>query len=149
MASFRRILHATDFSGPSRRAFVTALGLAKANRAELTIAHVLVPTMPPVGDMYAAAVPPNLYEDLEAAARRHAQSRLARLVAKAKTAKVRVRSVILAGIPHEQIVRRARQADLIVIGTHGRTGLPRLFLGSVAARVVTLAPCPVLTVRGR
>lgn len=148
MALFRRILYATDFSAPSRRAFATALALAKANRAELTVAHVLVPPMPPIGDMY-AAVPPRVYEDLAADTRRRAQAEMTRLVAKAKTAKVRVRGVLLDGIPHEQIVRRARRADLVVIGTHGRTGLPRLFLGSVAARVVALAPCPVLTVRGR
>jgi nucleotide-binding universal stress UspA family protein len=90
-----------------------------------------------------------VYEDLAADTRRRAQAEMTRLVAKAKTAKVRVRGVLLDGIPHEQIVRRARRADLVVIGTHGRTGLPRLFLGSVAARVVALAPCPVLTVRGR
>jgi len=54
-------------------------------------------------------------------------------------------------VADEQIVRAARskKADVIVLGTHGRTGLARLFLGSVASRVVTAAPCPVLTVRGR
>ena len=56
-----------------------------------------------------------------------------------------------AGVAAEQIVRlaRARRADLIVMGTHGRTGFTRALLGSVAARVVALAACPVLTVRGR
>ena len=52
---------------------------------------------------------------------------------------------------HEQIARAAKskKADLIVIGTHGRTGLAKFFLGSVASRVVAAAPCPVLTVRGK
>jgi nucleotide-binding universal stress UspA family protein len=61
------------------------------------------------------------------------------------------KGLVLEGIPHDRIVRAARstRADLIVLGTHGRTGLGRVFLGSVAARVVTLAPCPVLTVRAR
>jgi nucleotide-binding universal stress UspA family protein len=148
MAPFSRILHPTDFSGPAGRAFTPALALAKAHRAELTIAHVLVPPMPPIGDMH-ATVPPSVYEALATAARRRAQSQLARLVVKAKGAKVRARGLLLEGIPHEQIVRRAKRADLIVIGTLGRTGLPRLFLGSVAARVVALARCPVLTVRAR
>jgi len=56
----------------------------------------------------------------------------------------------MEGVPYERIVRAARskRAGLIVIGTHGRTGLSRVFVGSVAERVVRLAPCPVLTVRG-
>ena len=58
---------------------------------------------------------------------------------------------LLEGIAHEQIARaaRARRADLIVIGTHGRTGVAKLFLGSVAGRVVSIAHCPVMTVRGK
>jgi nucleotide-binding universal stress UspA family protein len=64
---------------------------------------------------------------------------------------VRATTLVLEGVAHEQIVRAARskKADLIVIGTHGRTGLAKLFLGSVASRVVAAAHCPVLTVRGR
>jgi nucleotide-binding universal stress UspA family protein len=59
--------------------------------------------------------------------------------------------MLLDGTAHERIVRAARskRADLIVIGTHGRTGLARLFLGSVAGRVVATATCPVMTVRGK
>jgi len=55
------------------------------------------------------------------------------------------------GVPHEGIAQAARskKADLIVIGTHGRTGFAKLFLGPVASPVVVIAPCPVLTVRGR
>jgi universal stress protein A len=54
-------------------------------------------------------------------------------------------------VPHERVARaaRAKKADLLVIGTHGRTGLAKFFLGSVATRLVASAPCPVLTVRGR
>lgn len=60
-------------------------------------------------------------------------------------------SLLTEGVPYERIVRAARskRSDLIVIGTHGRTGFSRVFVGSVAERVVRLAPCPVLTVRGR
>ena len=80
-----------------------------------------------------------------------AQKQLARLVAKAKGARVRARGIVREGVVADQIVRaaRAQRADLIVIGTHGRTGVARFFLGSVAARVAATAPCPVLTVRGR
>jgi nucleotide-binding universal stress UspA family protein len=54
-------------------------------------------------------------------------------------------------VPHEQIARTARRqrADLVVMGTHGRTGLAKIFLGSVAGRVIAIAPCPVMTVRGK
>jgi nucleotide-binding universal stress UspA family protein len=84
-------------------------------------------------------------------ARAWAQKHMDRLLGKAKTARVRARGVLLEGVAHEQIVRAAKRqrADVIVMGTHGRTGMARFFLGSVAARVAATAPCPVLTVRGR
>jgi nucleotide-binding universal stress UspA family protein len=85
------------------------------------------------------------------AARTWAHRKMLPLLAAARTARVRARGMLLEGVAHEQIVRAARRqrADLVVIGTHGRTGVARFFLGSVAARVTATAPCPVLTVRGR
>ena len=104
--------------------------------------------MPLAGEGY---IPPNVYEDLEASARKYADKRLNALQDKARAAGVKTSTLIREGVADEQIVRAARskKADVIVLGTHGRTGLARLFLGSVASRVVTAAPCPVLTVRGR
>jgi nucleotide-binding universal stress UspA family protein len=101
-----------------------------------------------MGEGYATA---QVYDRWLADIRADAQRRLGRLVAQAKKRGVRAKGLVLEGIPHERIVRAARstRADLIVLGTHGRTGLGRVFLGSVAARVVTLASCPVLTVRAR
>lgn len=60
------------------------------------------------------------------------------------------KGLIADGVAHEQILRRARRAkaDMIVLGSHGRTGLARFFLGSVAGRVASMASCPVLTARG-
>jgi nucleotide-binding universal stress UspA family protein len=88
---------------------------------------------------------------MAASARAWAQKHLDRLLVKAKGAKLRARGVLVEGVAHDQIVRaaRGRKAGLIVMGTHGRTGVARFFLGSVAARVAATAPCPVLTVRGR
>lgn len=148
MSTFRRILHASDFSPASRPAFRRALDLARANRARLTLVHVYSPVIPMMGEGYA---PAQVYDKWFADVRADAERRLGRLVAQAKKRGVRAKGLVLEGIPHERIVRAARstRADLIVLGTHGRTGLGRLFLGSVAARVVTLAPCPVLTVRAR
>jgi|RhiMetdeSRZDD1v2_1073273.scaffolds.fasta_scaffold201230_1 nucleotide-binding universal stress UspA family protein len=147
-ASFRHILHPTDFSRASGQAFATAVRLARDNRAALTIVHVLTPFVPIAGEGY---VLPDTYAQIEASTRAAAQKQLERLVAKAKTAGARATGFLLTGVPHDQIVRaaRSRHADLVVIGTHGRTGIARFFLGSVAARVTALAPCPVLTVRGR
>ena len=148
MSHFRRILHASDFSSASRPAFRRALALARANRAGLTIAHVYSTVIPIMGEGYATA---QVYDRWIADIRADAQRRLGRLVAQARKSGVRAKGLLLEGIPHDRIVRAARsvRADLIVLGTHGRTGLGRVFLGSVAARVVTLAPCPVLTVRAR
>ena len=146
MKLYRRILHPTDFSRASRPAFERAVKLARQEGAELLIVHVMVPPAPFVGNGY---VSPKTYEDLEAAARKSAESQLKTVLARAKKAGARAKAILTEGIPVEQIVRAAKgkRADLIVIGTHGRTGFSRFFLGSVAERVVQLAPCPVLTVR--
>jgi nucleotide-binding universal stress UspA family protein len=147
MRRIRRILHATDFSRASTTALKWAVDMAKANRARLTVVHVMAPpSLALPGEGY---VSPALYESLESSARAQANKRLAKVVARAKTAGVRANVLLLEGVPHERIARAARRADLLVIGTHGRSGLAKLFLGSVASRLVTLAPCPVLTVRGR
>jgi nucleotide-binding universal stress UspA family protein len=108
----------------------------------------MVPAVPLMGDGY---VSPKVYEDLEAAARSAAQKQLRKLVDKAKQAGARVKGLLLEGVAHERIAQaaRSRKADLVVIGTHGRTGFAKLFLGSVASRVLAVSPCPVLTVRGK
>ena len=146
MSRIRRIVHASDFSKASRPAFAKALELAKANRAELIVVHALTLVLPFAGGEY---VSPQTWDDLEASARSEAEKHLRTLVAKAKKAGVRAKSVIVIGSPYEQIARAARssRADLLVIGTHGRTGLPKFFLGSVAQRILATARCPVLTVR--
>jgi len=148
MSRIRRILHPSDFSRASGAAFSRAVDLARANKAELLLAHVLTPTVPVIGDGY---VSPKIYEDLAASARDYGKKNLGGLVAKAAKKGVRAKSLLLEGVPHEQIVRAARRqrSDLVVMGTQGRTGLAKLFLGSVAGRVVATCACPVMTVRGR
>jgi len=148
MIRLRRILHPTDFTRASGAAFKRAVARAKADRAQLLIVHVLAPPVPMAGEGY---ISPKLYDDLETTARKYAQKRLAALQAKARKAGVRTVTLLLDGVADEQIARAARlkKADLIVIGTHGRTGLAKFFLGSVTSRVVAAAHCPVLTVRGR
>jgi len=148
MKGVRRILHPTDFSRASGAAFLKAVALAKESRAQLLLVHVMLSPTPFIGDGY---VSPKTYEELEASARRGAQRELAKVVAKAQKAKARVKAVLLEGVPYDRIARvaRSKRADLIVMGTHGRSGLSKFFLGSVAERVIARAPCPVLTVRGK
>ena len=148
MSRIRTILHPTDFSRASAPAFKRAVQMAKDNRAQLLILHVLAPASPML--MTDGYVPPKVYDDMEAAARAEAQKQLRRLVEKAKHSGARVKPILLEGIAHERIIQaaRSRKADLVVIGTHGRGGMSRALIGSVADRVVRLAPCPVLTVRG-
>ncbi len=148
MSRIRRVLHPSDFSRASSKAFAKAVELAKVNRAELLVMHVLALAAPLVGDGY---VSPKVYEDLEASARAWGQKQLGRLLVRARKAGVRAKGILLEGVPPEQIVRAAKskKASLIVIGTHGRTGLAKFVLGSVAGRVVAMAPTPVLTVRSK
>jgi len=149
MRTFRRILHATDLSTASRPALARAIALARQNRAPLSIAHALPLAAWPVGSGFVA---PGTYEVIDRGVREHARKGLTARVARARRAGVRATALLLAGgAPHEQILRAARRAraDLIVIGTHGRSGFSKVLLGSVAERVVRLASCPVLTVRGR
>ena len=148
MGRIRRVLHASDFSRASRAAFDKAVDMARANRAELLLVHVLTPVMPIMGDGY---VSPKTYEDIEASTKAAGQKGLASLVAKARKSGVRVKGLLTDGVTHEAIIRTAksRRADLLVVGTHGRTGLKKFLLGSVAGRAVAMAPCPVLTVRGK
>jgi nucleotide-binding universal stress UspA family protein len=149
MPRLRRIMHATDFSPASTAALKRAMAMAKADRAQLIIVHVMTPpSLALPGDGY---ISPSLYEDLESSARAQAQKRLNASVARARKAGVRATGLLLEGVPHERVARaaRAKKVDLLVIGTHGRTGLAKFFLGSVAARLIASVSCPVLTVRGR
>ena len=148
MSRPRLILHPSDFSPASRPALAQAIATAKEHRAQLLVVHVLAIAMPMMTDGY---VSPRIYDDLMKSAQAEAQRRLDALVGKAKKAGVRATGLLLEGVAAEQIVRaaRGRRAGLVVMGTHGRTGLAKLFLGSVAERVVGSAPCPVMTVRAK
>jgi nucleotide-binding universal stress UspA family protein len=144
----RPILHATDFSSASRPAFAKAIELAKGSRSELLVLHVLNPMVPMIGDR---PIDPPTYAQLQHASRASALKQLARWTARAQAAGARATALLMEGSEAGTITRvaRSRRTSMIVIGTHGRSGLERVLLGSVATRVVSQAPCPVLTVRGR
>jgi nucleotide-binding universal stress UspA family protein len=140
------ILHPTDFSVASRPAFESAVAMARATGRELLLLHVVGPVVQ-IPDVYVAAAAS--YAAWQSAVHAGIRRQMDRLLARALTAGVRATALFVTGLPHEAIVRvaRARRVDVIVMGTHGRTGIGRVFLGSVAARVLAQAPCPVLSVR--
>jgi nucleotide-binding universal stress UspA family protein len=145
---FRRVLFGTDFSRASRPAFRRAVALAHQSRGRLLIVHVMPTGMPFGAEGY---VTPRMYQEMETAIRKSAQKQLDRLVSQAKKAGVAARGLLLSGAAPEAIASTARKerSDVVIVGTHGRTGLERLLAGSVASRIVGTAPCPVLTVRPR
>ena len=141
---FHRIVVPTDFSECADEAWRLAKQMTAEGGGELVLTHVLT-EVPRYGEgLFVIDL-----QRLEAEARAWAQGTLDDRVAKARAEGRAARSALRAGVPHHEIVALARDehADLIVIGTHGRGGMSRLLLGSVADRVVRLAPCPVLTVR--
>lgn len=148
MKSIKKILHATDFSKASARALDQAVELARQNRAELLVVHVIEPTPYAADGEFNAA---EIYAKLEDIAKRDAATSMTKLMQRLKKLNVKARSLLLKGSPYDQIVKAAKsqKADMIVIGTHGRSGLSRLFMGSVAGKVISLATCPVTTVRGK
>jgi universal stress protein A len=144
-----RMLVPIDFSPDSMRALALARELATRFRAELLLLHVV--------DQTALAAAPELTLANPAFAKvlneqwRRAGARTARLGAALQRRGQRCRTMVKRGAPWQVIVDTAARgaADLIVMGTHGRSGLAHLLIGSVAERVVRHAPCAVLTVRHR
>ena len=145
MTAIKRILCPVDFSDFSRHALDSAVAIARQQHAAVTVLYVLPPPQsvyPPIGP---AAYVPYVYtaEDL-----REFQQTLERFVA---AVDYPVTAVAVEALVVPEILKRAAElpADLIVMGTHGRSGFDRLLLGSVAERVLVKATCPVLTVPRR
>ena len=144
MPTIRRILFPTDFSERAAAAWSYARMMSENFSAELVLLHVLQEPMAMLPESSLAVAPPavNLVELTRSAEQGLDQLR----VDPPGTIGERL---VRNGPPAEEIVRYAREmeADLIVLGTHGRTGIAHALLGSVAERVVRKAPCPVMTVR--
>lgn len=145
MTLFQKILMATDFSDASAPAWRRAVKIAAENGAELLVAHSYAP--PHFVEM--GPMSPRLYDEWDDSLRSEVGKKLQLLINDAAKSKVAARPLVLTGNPEEAIVNAASedQTDLIIMGTHGRKGMSRFFLGSVASRVIASAPCAVLTVR--
>ena len=143
-----RILVPVDFSDCSLEAARYAAGLAGTFHASIELLHVIEePFQSGVWspDAYVPYVP-----ELLTALRRDAERRLLKAKNLPGLAGLSVLTAVAVGRPSQAILDRAAEGDvdLIVMGTHGRTGVSHLMLGSVAERVLRRSPCPVLTVRG-
>jgi nucleotide-binding universal stress UspA family protein len=140
-----RIVCATDFSDSSEYAQRYALGLSEVFGAELRLVHVVeLPFLP----TYSLAGVPSLalpVEQVEEGARKHMEQ----AVEACRAAHPGTEGVVRTGSPFVEVINYAREveADLIVVGTHGRTGLSHMLIGSVAEKIVRKAPCPVLSVK--
>lgn len=139
MPGFKTIVHPTDFSSSASEALCIACSLARTYGAKLLLLHVAERRVVSVGGMPVPPPPPidwpKLKEELEVVA--------------AGIKDVEVETHLMEGEPAGAIVDFARQAgaELIVIGSHGRTGLTRLLMGSIAEQVVRKAACPVFTIK--
>lgn len=140
----RRILVPFDFSEHSEKAFTWALAMAERWRARLLLLHVVPqPAYPPMlmGTYFNVA-------EFEASLKEDVETRAKEFLGKTGTRTVQVDAKVLIGEPFGDIcwIAEEEKVDLIVIGSHGRTGLSHVLLGSVAERVVRHASCPVLVV---
>jgi nucleotide-binding universal stress UspA family protein len=142
----QHILVPLDFSPYADRALEYAITLAQQLQARLTLLHVLHLTPREMGELTAAPSLEAYLQRVETDAQHQIQVARERV----HQAGLPCDSVVVQGVPYQTIVElaRSRAIDLIAMGTHGWTGLLHVLLGSVAERVVRLAPCPVLVTRG-
>jgi len=142
---FKRILCATDFSDTAETAWEVACELARVHQAELLLVHVFVEL--PVYPEVAVTTIQRVWEEQRLWIEQQLAERVEAAAARGLTARYQLRT----GTAPEEIARATADeaVELVVVGTHGRTGINRLLIGSVAERVVRVAPCPVLTVKPR
>jgi nucleotide-binding universal stress UspA family protein len=135
----QHILVPMDFSPSAEQALEQAVALAQQFQARITLLHAI--HLPVTTEVGLTAY----FSEMEASAQRGMETYQKRVA----DAGVQVETLVLVGVPFRQIIETAADADvdLIVMGTHGRTGVQHWMLGSVAERVVRMAPCPVLVAR--
>lgn len=145
MARIQHILVPVDFSPSSEAALPYALAFARRYKAKITLLHVIPTNVYAVGEMTYW----QLSEQVFSAFEEEAAQKLAATFTPEERQELEIEEKVTQGVPFAEIVQEARegQVDLIIMGTHGRTGLSHFVLGSVTEHVIRKAPCPVLTVR--
>jgi nucleotide-binding universal stress UspA family protein len=147
MPRYQRILIPTDFSEGVTEALSHAAELARQYKAGITLLHVVDSRYYPSGFFPSYEYFQRLLTELKA----HAKAQMENLSRSPRFRGIALTAKLREGDPALEIVGAAREekADLIVMGTHGRTGLGHLLIGSTAEKVVRTSPCPVLTVRSK
>lgn len=142
------MLVATDFSPSSDRAVEEGFDLASRFGAQVHLVHVVAG---PLHEMWAGYVPADDFVGVVKTHKAEARRKLEAIAAKHTAQECPATIVTPYGLPVDELVDYARvhDIDLIICGTHSRRGLDRLVMGSIAEKLVQLAPCPVLTVSGR
>ena len=144
MVNIKNILCPIDYSVYSEMALKYAIEFAEKYQAKLYLVHVLDIRVYDIND-------PDLYNVniVDEETINKLRERLLKCVNEDTKSKISVEAIIIQGVPFAEIIRTAKELkiDLIVLGTHGRTGLSHALMGSVAEKVVRKAPCPVLTIR--
>jgi nucleotide-binding universal stress UspA family protein len=146
---FNKILAPTDFSEDSKLALTYAVTLAEKFSSEIIVVHVDQPLAPVMVSELNPGLDVSTMNRIAEEGRLLALKELDGTTARLRESGVKTRGLMRVGAPFLEIINAAQSeaADLIVMGTHGRTGLAHVLMGSVAERVVNKAPCPVLTVR--
>jgi nucleotide-binding universal stress UspA family protein len=147
MIKLSRIVCPTDFSPTSCRAVDYAATMADSFGAELVLLHVIPEMNYPLRSFGMSASFQHIIEELEVRANESLDKRIAKL--KESLPNVKLRTIVGHGEAHEATLKCAddESADMIVLGTHGHTGITHALLGSTAEKIVRLAKCPVTTVR--
>lgn len=152
MIQLKQILFPTDFSPATNAAREFAIELARQFDAELHLLHVVEDLAPRLPEFGMGLAIPSFVADSASRLQKHEQQAIAQLADITPDGEGKLKRSVIAvkeGQTFDQIIGYAKShdIDLIVMGTHGRSGLAHMLLGSVAERVVQHAPCPVLTVR--
>ena len=145
MLEIKNILTPIDFSDNSKKALIYALGFARDYKSRLHLVHVIEPLVYPIG----LGVDPIVVSSMDTDVPERARAELLKLAEEELGNTVEHEIVVAQGKPFVEINRLARERDIdmIVMSTHGHTGVEHLLFGSTAEKVVRKAPCPVLTLR--
>lgn len=143
--NIRKILVPIDFSEHSKNALQYAVAFASEHEAELLLVFVVEPTIYPADFSFGQVAVPSIEKEL----RERGDLELDQLVEKTVAGKVKAGKMVLTGKPFLEIINAAaeEEIDLIIIATHGHTGVEHILFGGTAEKVVRKAPCPVLVVR--
>ena len=145
MRDFKSVLFATDFSESSDHAFEYAYTVAKCFSARLLVLHIINELV----DLRGFYVPHISIDKLEEEMAERANKMMTKFIKTHSQGYAHIESFVVPGIPYDEILKKADEesVDLIVLGTHGRTGLDHVLFGSTAEKVVRKSTIPVMTIR--